>query len=156
MTKLSWEDIDRITDELAIEIKDSGFVPDYIVGITTGGLIPLYFLVKKLDIDAILTLSATSYHKEEKGDLNITYLPDIDLTGKKILLVDEIVETGDTLKTISEAVSNKYNVAEIKTVVLAMNTEKCKYQPDYYSVEAKDWVVFPWEKGEFPEYFTEQ
>jgi hypoxanthine phosphoribosyltransferase len=155
MTKLSWEDVDRITDELAEKIQESGFVPDYIIGITTGGLIPLYFLVKKLAIDNILTISATSYQKEEKGNLVITYVPTIDLSGKKVLLVDEIAETGDTLHAISKKVLDMYSVAEIKTAVLAINTEKCAFKPDYHSVEANDWIVFPWEKEEFPEYFSE-
>ena len=82
-----------MTDELAAKVKESDFAPDYIIGITTGGLIPLYFLSKKLDVENILTISASSYHKEEKGDLRVTYLPNVDLKDKKILLVDEIVET---------------------------------------------------------------
>ena len=155
MMKLHWEDVERITDELADTIKESGFHPDYIIGITAGGLIPLYFLVKKLDIDTILTISASSYVGEEKGDLKITYLPDVNLRGKKILLVDEIVETGDTLKIISERVKEKYNPSEIKTAVLVVNTEKCKALPDFHSITAAgDWVVFPWEKEEFPQYFV--
>lgn len=156
MTKLSWEDIEKITDELAAEIKESNFEPDYIIGITSGGLIPLYFLIKKLDVDNILTISANSYNKEDKGALNITYLPEVDLTGKKVLLVDEIVETGDTLKTISETIRNKYNVSEIKTVVLVVNKEKCQFSPDYHGLEEQGgWVVFPWEKEEYPEYFKD-
>lgn len=155
MTKLSWEDIERITDELALKIKESGFVPDYIIGITSGGLIPLYFLTKKLDIDNILTISASSYNKDVKGEVRVTYLPEVDLAGKKVLLVDEIVETGDTLTTISGAVTSKYNTAEVRTVSLAINKGKCKFLPNYYMLEGDGWVVFPWEKEEFPEYFKE-
>lgn len=154
MRKLSWEEVNKITDELATKIKESGFKPDYIVGITTGGLIPLYFLAKKLDdIDNILTVTATSYDKDRKKDLRILYLPEIDLSGKKILLVDEIAETGDTLKALSEIFSTKYKVGELKTVVLGVNTDKCRFYPDFYIVEEKgQWVVFPWEKDDFPEY----
>lgn len=155
MTKLSWEDVEKITDELATKIKASGFVPYYIIGITTGGLIPLYFLAKKLDdIDNILTVSATSYDKDRKKDLRIIYLPKVDLQGKKVLLIDEIVETGDTLKKITEILMTDYAVGELKTATLGVNVEKCKFYPDFYIVEEKgEWVVFPWEKEEFPEYF---
>src|SRR3989344_6796701 len=103
MAKLSWDDVEKITDQLVEKIKDSSFKPDYIIGITTGGLIPLYFLAKKLDdMDNILTITATSYDKDRKKDLRILYLPKVDLSNKKVLLVDEIAETGDTLKAISD------------------------------------------------------
>ncbi len=154
MKKLSWEDIEEITDKLAGKIKASGFKPDYIVGITTGGLIPLYFLIKKLDIYNILTVSANSYEKDKQKELKITYLPEIDLIGKKLLFVDEITDTGTSLKGILDAVVNKYKPGEIKTASLVVNTANCKFYPDFYGMaEQGEWVVFPWEKGEFPEYF---
>lgn len=157
MTKLTWDEVEEITDELAEKIKASGFQPDYIIGITDGGLIPLYFLIKKLgDIQNVLTISATSYDKDRKKDLKILYLPQVDLSGKKVLLVDEIVETGDTLKKISDIIINQYQVAELKTVTLGVNTDKCEFYPDFYGIEEKGgWVVFPWEKADFPEYFQE-
>ena len=49
MTKLTWEDIEKMTDELAMKIRAADFKPDYIIGIITGGLIPLYFMARKLD-----------------------------------------------------------------------------------------------------------
>ena len=157
MKKLTWEDIEKATDKISKKIKDIGFNPDYIIGITTGGLIPLYFLAKKLnDTDNVLTISATSYDKDRKKDLRIIYLPKVDLSGKKVLLVDEIVETGDTLKKISDILINEYKVGELKTATLGVNTDKCKFFPDFYSFEEKgEWVVFPWEKDDFPEYFQE-
>ena len=69
MKKLSWEQIDKSLEELADKIKASDFKPDYIIGITTGGLIPLYFLAKKLDINSILTVSASSYEKDKQKEL---------------------------------------------------------------------------------------
>ena len=156
MVKLSWNNVEKITDDLADKIKASNFKPDYIIGITTGGLIPLYFLAKKLDdMDNILTVSATSYDKDRKKNLRILYLPKVDLSDKKVLLVDEITETGDTLKAISDIFVNQYKVSELKTATLGVNKDKCKFYPDFYIVEEKgDWVVFPWEKEDFPEYFS--
>ena len=136
--------------------KASGFKPDYIIGITTGGLIPLYFLVKKLNIDNILTVSASSYEKEKQKELEITYLPDKDLSNKKVLLVDEIVETGVSLKGVSDALIKRCNIGELKTATLAVNEDKCKFFPDFYVMSVYgEWLVFPWEKEDFPEYFSE-
>ena len=154
MKKLSWEDIEEITDKLADKIKASGFKPDYIVGITTGGLIPLYFLIKKLDIYHILTVSASSYERDQQKELKIAYLPEIDLIGKKLLFVDEITDTGVSLKGVLDAVVNKYKPEEIKTATLVVKTDRCKFYPDFYVVtEQGEWVVFPCDKEEFPEYF---
>ena len=151
MIKLTWDDIERLTDELAVKIKASDFKPDYIIGITTGGLIPLYFLARKLENNRnILTISANSYTKDNQEDLKILYLPKIDLSDKKILLVDDIVGSGDTLKEISNILTNKYEVRELKTVTVVALKDS-KFYPDWYGIEKQeDWIVFPWDKAEFP------
>src|SRR3989338_9053529 len=154
MIKLTWEDIERTTDELVEKIKAVGFKPDYIIGLATGGLIPLYFLASKLENNRnILTISVNSYEKDKKGDLKISYLPKIDLSNKKILLVDDIAGTGDTLKEISNVLVNKYKVRKLKTVTIVALKDS-KFYPDWYGIEKhEDWIVFPWDKAEFPEYF---
>ena len=155
MKKLSWEQTDKGFEELADKIKASGFKPDYIIGITTGGLIPLYFLAKKLNLDNILTVSASSYEKDKQKKLEITYVPDRDLSNKKVLLVDEIVETGVSLKGVVEALTKKCNIGELKTATLAVNEDTCKFFPDFYAVSVHgEWLVFPWEQEDFPEYFS--
>ncbi len=154
MTKLSWAEVEEAVEKLADKIKASGFKPDYIIGVTTGGLIPLSLLSKKLNIEKILTASASSYDKHEQKELTITYLPKIDLKNQKVLLVDEIADTGTTLKKISEIMVGQYKVAELKTATLGANKDKYTFWPDFsVVVEQGDWVIFPWEKEDFPEYF---
>ena len=154
MTKLTWEDVEDITDKLADKIKGSDFNPDYIIGITTGGLIPLYFMIRKLDnIPNILTISVNSYDKDKKGNPKILYLPEVDLSNKKVLLIDDIAGTGDTLKKVSEILIDKYKVEELKTATLAV-TKDSQYYSDFYILEERgDWVVFPWDKKKFSKYF---
>lgn len=157
MRKLSWGQIEEMSDELGEKIKASGFQADYIIGIAMGGLIPLYLVAKQLDIDTVLTISASSYEKEEQKELKITYLPEADLRGKKILLLDDIADTGNTIKGVSEAVTSKYNISELKTATLVVNKSRCKSFPDFYAFEEpSEWVVFPWEKEDFPEYFLDE
>lgn len=155
IAKYSWEQIENVFDELAGKIKASRFEPDYIVGITNGGLIPLYYIAKKLKgFEHVLTVSGDSYEKDQKKEFRILYMPEIDLQGKKILLVDEIADTGETLKEISDAMMAKYKIGELKIATLAVNTERCQFYPDFHVIEEKVWVVFPWEKDDFPEYFA--
>ncbi len=148
MTNLSWKEVDKITAELAKKIKASGFEPDYLIGITVGGLIPLGLFAKSFNTNKVVTVSANSYDGRRQNELAITYLPKINLVGKKVLLIDEIVESGETLKQISEILINKYKVGELKTSTFVINKDKCKFLPDFYSLETAEWVVFPWEKHE--------
>jgi len=155
MKKLSWEQVEIALKKLGAKIKTSGFKPDYIIGITAGGLVPLYFLAKHLDIANILTVSTNSYERDKKGETVITYLPEIDLKGKKILLVDEIADTGESFKKMREAIVQKYTVGEIKTATIIVKKGVCAFEPDYWIAEKQnEWIVFPWEKEYFPEYFS--
>jgi len=154
ITRLSWGDVERLSEELGRKITESGFVPDYIIGITTGGIIPLGLLVKALGVKNILTVSVSSYEKNKQKELAITYLPEVDMEGRKILLVDEIADTGTTLNNISEALGERYKIGVLKTATIAVNKAKCAFWPDFFALaDESEWVVFPWEKKDFPEYF---
>ena len=147
MKELSWQEIEAACNSLAAKIEASGFVADYIIGITSGGLIPLYFLSQELRIKNILTVSAKSYENKEQKKLDIWYLPEASLAGKNILLIDEIIDTGETFKQIKQRMEEKYGAHEARTAALVVRTDHCKHLPDFYAVEASDWAVFPWEKN---------
>lgn len=151
--KISWNEVEQAVENIAGQIKKDGFEADYIIGITTGGIVPLGLLVKELKMEKILTVSARSYEKEKQGNLDITYLPEVNLEGMRILLVDEIADTGETLRQVSQAITARYDVGEIKTASLVVNKKNCNFLPNYFALPVDKWVVFPWDKEEFPEYF---
>ena len=150
MITLSWTDVENIADELAQKIKASEFVPDYIVGVARGGLIPLYFLAKQLGVRQILTVSARHYGKDgTPGDVSVTYLPDVGLHNKRVLLVDEMADSGGTLKEVSEAMLAKYDGIHLKTATIALDKTKSILPPDFYVIEEDgDQIVFPWDPWE--------
>ena len=143
---LSWEQVAELSQKLATSITESGFKPDYLVGITVGGLIPLGLLAEALDIRNILTVSASSYEGKEQRELEVKYLPTIDIAGKKILLIDEVAETGQTLQHIASLLKDTYQPSELRTATLVVNIQESKFHPDFSALEATEWVVFPWEK----------
>lgn len=153
ITKLSWAQIEELVRKLAGRIQTSGFRPDWAVGITNGGLIPLALTVNELGIDKIVTVSVNSYEKDSRKKPRITYWPKINLKGRKVLLVDDIADTGETLKRVSELFLKQYKVGELKTATIAINKIRCDFRPDFYELAVVNWLVFPWERKEFPEYF---
>ena len=148
MQEISWGEIEEATERLGTSISSSGFEPEFLIGITLGGLIPLTLLAKQLKIKDVLTIHAHSYEKTEKKDLLIKYPPNADLRGKRVLLVDEIADTGETLRAISKILTEEYG-AILKTAVL-VRKKTCSFTPDFSVIETDAWVVFPWEKSESP------
>ena len=143
---LSWQDITSFVHELACKIRASDFVPDYLIGIARGGLIPLTLLSHELDITHIVIFSATSYRSTQQGDLHITYKPSINLRDRNVLLIDEIADTGNTLYAIADILKEEYCVGQLKTAVIAYHINNCKKLPDYYIFGNTRWIVFPWEE----------
>ena len=146
MTKLSWKQIEKLTEKLANLVRVSRFRPQYLVGITVGGVFPLALLAKEFGTKNIVVVSARSYSKRRQGKLLVTALPKVDLRGKRVLLVDEIADRGTTLKYISRIFVQQYKVRELKTAVLVVNKKNCKSWPDFYVLKVDRWVVFPWDK----------
>jgi hypothetical protein len=149
---LSWKDIEEYTKLLSKKIKKSKFVPDYIICIMRGGMILSRMLSDQLEVKEILPFLISSYTKDNKrGGLIITEFEYSFITGKKVLICDEIVDSGETLETVIKMV-NKHKPSEMKTVALLLK-DGCKIIPDFYVYkESKQkWINFPWEinnKGE--------
>lgn len=158
MKILSWQDVENLADSVAAQITKSGFVPDYLVGVATGGLIPAGLLSKRLDIPKLLVVAARREGKGPNKEVRIKYLPEAALEGKRILLIDEIAESGSTLQKIRDILEKECGVAEIRIATLGVNKDKCVSWPDFYGIlQESAWVVFPWEDPEeFLEYSTEE
>ena len=141
---LSWTDIDGYVSDIAASIRASGFVPDFLIGIATGGLIPLAYLSKKLGVRDVATVSARSYEGTAQNELRISNVPDIDLHGRSVLLVDEIADSGKTLRAVVELFSER-GASALKTATLAVRSDKCTFRPDFFALECDRWVEFPWD-----------
>jgi hypoxanthine phosphoribosyltransferase len=153
MKSLNWNEVQKAAENLAKKIKKSGFKPDYLIGITTGGLYPLALLAKKLDCKSILTISAKSESKDGKKRVEAIYLPKINLKRKRVLLIDDITNSGATLIKISNIITEHYQPKALRTATLGANMDMAKTTPDYYElVEKGDWIKFPWEDEKFNPY----
>jgi len=68
----------------------------------------------------------------------------IDLSGKRVLVVDDVADTGETVEIVSQHVLEK-NAVEVKTAVIDFK-HTSKFVPDYYAREMEGWrwIVYPW------------
>ncbi|TFG33685.1 phosphoribosyltransferase [Candidatus Thorarchaeota archaeon] len=145
---LSWQEVYNLTLQLSEKIVSSGFSPDIIVGIARGGWIPARILSDVLYMESLQNIRIEYYTdvgvkgKEPK----ITQPLSGSLAGKKVLLVDEVADTGDSLYQAIEHV-NSLGVGEQRSAVLHLKPTS-RIIPDYYMVETTSWTVYPWENRE--------
>ena len=73
---------------------------------------------------------------------------DVDLSGLKALLIEEIIVTGLHMKTAMEVVVEKWRASEVKCATLIWKSAGSAVKPDYYVIETKEftWFQFPWSR----------
>ena len=111
---LSWDDINILVEDLCQTIASSGADIKSITGIQRGGLIPAVMISHKL------------------------HIPFVSRINKDTLVVDDICDTGETLK---------------KSIAMYTATLHYKptagFTPDFYAKEVgSDWIVYPWERSD--------
>jgi uncharacterized protein len=146
---LGWEVMARMVGQIAEQIAGTAFRPTAIVAICRGGLIPATLLSHALGVRTVTTLSI----RRNSGDdrYSARHTPTLDepllagpLQRQSILLVDDIVGDGGTMRTALRALES-IQPAALRTAALVKN-EQAALVPDHFALEVNDWVVFPWEK----------
>jgi hypoxanthine phosphoribosyltransferase len=130
---------------VAKSIRKDGFQPDFMVGLARGGWVLSRVLCDFLGVKDLVSLKVEHWGvtATPDGKAQIKYPFDIDLTGKNVLVVDDITDTGESMLVAVEYVKSK-NPASIKTAALR-HIDGSKFTPDYYGdVISWRWVVFPW------------
>ncbi|QOG12281.1 phosphoribosyltransferase [Arcobacter sp. FWKO B] len=143
MTYYSYEEF--ISDLKSLKLPLEVYSPEAIVSIARGGVTFGHFLSSMLDIRELYSINSIHYNDTKKLDtIDIFNIPDLH-TYTKILLVDDIVDSGDTLDTIVKILKEKYPKLQIKTVSIFYK-KTAKIQPDFMVKEAHDWIEFFWEE----------
>jgi hypoxanthine phosphoribosyltransferase len=146
----SWADIYNLTLQLSERIVKSGYKPDIIVGIARGGWIPARILTDVLYARTLENIRIEYYFADEIGtrgkEPQITQPITGTLEKKRILLVDEVADSGETL---TEAIKHveELGAKEVRTAILHMKPS-CKIQIDYWVHQVNAWTIYPWEHRE--------
>ena len=144
----SYEEIENLCKDISKKIKISKFKVDYILGVSVGGLVPSVLLARLLKTKKIMSVAISSYEKKKQKELKLLIAPDKSLLkGKKVLIVDDICDSGNTIIFL-ENLLKTCKVKSVKCATIFLNKEHHKITPDYYGKVVSKWVGFPWDKFE--------
>ena len=149
--KYTKKDFDKDIDYLVKKIKRSKIQFNYIVALSRGGLIPGVVLSHKLD----LRLVPVSWSTRDTGDKEYNcWIPEDIQAGYKILVVDDIVDSGEALRTLfadwDASAPKKLNFDNVHVASLIYNKDQ-SIVPEFYSrkisrKKTPEWFEFWWEK----------
>jgi hypoxanthine phosphoribosyltransferase len=144
----AWNQIYRLLIKLAEDVRKSGFEPDVIVGVSRGGWIPARIMSDLLETPKLANVTAEFYVgvAETKREPTITQPVSVSVKDKKVLVVDDVADTGESLKLVNSHLKNQ-GASEIKIATIYYKPWSV-IVPHYYEKETRCWIVFPWEQKE--------
>ena len=133
---------------LSARVKDSGFRPDVIVGVSRGGWPPARVMSDLLGNSNIANMKVEFYKdigvRSKKP--RITQPVTAKVTGRRVLVVDDVADTGHSLKVVADHLHRK-GVKDLKVCTIYMKP-KSVFRPDFYAATTRKWIIFPWERLE--------
>jgi len=150
-----WAQIDRWCQRIALDILKTDWRPDYIVGLTRGGLVPGVILSHLLDVP-MHTLKVSLRDDSCDNETNC-WMPEDVTQAKNVLIVDDINDTGETLDWIRDNWEKSVFKGDIAyhwhkriKIAVIVNNLASNEQIDWCAIdinktEDPSWIVFPWE-----------
>ncbi|HUS77355.1 MAG TPA: phosphoribosyltransferase [Patescibacteria group bacterium] len=145
---LSWNDVQSLVETLADLINESGYHPDLITAVSRGGFCPARMLCDYLDMRKLASLQV-EYYTDINAVSNaprIVFPLNSDVPGKRVLLVDDVSDSGTSLEAANEHVLS-HGASEVRIATLHIKPWS-RLRPEYAASETDRWVVYPWEKVE--------
>ena len=155
----TWQDVENQTQEILRQLQRDAWMPDYVVGLTRGGLVPANLISQYLEIP-METLKVSLRDDNSQPESNL-WMSEDAFEQKRILIVDDINDSGATLNWIKEdwQSSNLPNNPKwqeiwgntVRVATLVDNESSASELTVSYSAvdlnkaEEDCWIVFPWE-----------
>lgn len=151
---LTWETFGEASRDLSQQLVDSGWIPDLIIAVARGGLIPAGAIGYAIGVKAMGSINVEFY-----TDIAATlpepvllppYLDASDLEGKKVLVVDDVADSGKTLDLVCRLLEHKdldpngpKISVDVRSAVIYTKPETI-FHPDYVWRETDKWINFCW------------
>ena len=152
---LTWEGFGEASRELTRSIVESGWIPDLIVAVARGGLLPAGAISYAMGVKAIGTMNVEFYTGIGETLTEPRLLPPLmdvsAIFGKRVLVVDDVADSGRTLKMVMDLIARHGLSLDGETAVAvdarcAVIYEKPRsvISPDYVWRVTDRWINFPW------------
>ena len=143
---ISLSQVYRLSYKLAQKILSSDYKPEVIIAIARGGFVPARFICDFLNISDLTSIKIQHY---EAGAIKgkrawVKYPLAADIKGRKVLVVDDVNDTGETLIATSNHLK-AFNPADVKFAVLH-EKQTTVMRSDFYIAYQKEWkwIIYPW------------
>jgi len=145
---LTWMDVQRLSEKLADQIAETGFRPDIIVAVSRGGFDPARILSDELNIRSLASLQVIYYAgvNERNDKPQVKYPLNADIAGLNVLVVDDVADSGNSLKVVKEYVE-RLGPREVRIATLH-HKPWSTFEPDFFAESADKWIIYPWEPRE--------
>ncbi len=147
---ISWSEVERLCQRLAGLIRGSGYCPDLVIAIGRGGYVPARLICDLLHIMGLTSIKIEHYlsgaNRQEQAI--VRYPLKADIRGLRVLVVDDVNDTGDTLEAAIQHLQT-FQPAEIRTAVMH-HKAVTRFDADYYAGEIIKWrwLIYPWAVNE--------
>jgi len=136
--EVDWPFFGELCRGLALKVSRD-YQPDLVVGIARAGVIPGAVIASILRCD-FASITATRQHEGEAPAL--VSRPTLSPKGRKVLLVDETCDSGDTMR-LAASVMKEERAAALRTAV----SFRCgEYKPDYHALQTDAFIILPWDR----------
>lgn len=144
----TWSQIYDMLLSQAQKISAQNFRANIVVGVARGGLVPTRILTDLLEIPELVTIQISFYQNIAQPALEpiLKQALTVPIEGKKVLLVDDIADSGESLK-LAQTYLHQQAALETKTATLYLKPQSIT-TPDFYEKRTSAWVVFPWDTKE--------
>ncbi len=136
--EVDWPFFGELCRALALKIFRE-YDPDVVIGIARAGVIPGAVVASILQRD----FASVAITRQESGARPVVIAgPPRIVTGRRVLIVDETCDSGDTMKLALNAV-RELQPAAVKT---AVSFRTGAYKPDFYALESDNFIILPWDR----------
>ncbi len=149
---VSWDEYHRLIESLVIQVRDSDWEFDVVLGLARGGL-RVSDVISRIFDRPMAVLAASSYRDGSgtvQGVLQISSSIALvsERLGPRVLVVDDLCDTGKTLEAVVAHLKTQYqDITDVKTAVLWTKKDSA-FKPDFSAVEldGNPWIHQPFER----------
>lgn len=139
---VEWPLFGELSRALALKVSRE-YEPDIVVGVATAGVVPGAVVAAMLGKEFHSIVVSRKYRAEETRERPALLSSALtEVRGKRILIVDETCDSGDTLRLAVGAIVNA-GAAEVRT---AVGFKTGIYEPDFHALATASTIVLPWDR----------